>query len=140
MQHNGDWAWATDESLQHLQYYDPSNDGDFPRKITSSSSAHLCVKLLLLWLNGFYDRTNKGKIDDYRRWNLNLKVKRGPKTHLQLLIITKGAVKNNEMKNNEIMTLSKSTKVLNKVNKVYLKHLKVKVLIMQNNIYDIIRL
>ncbi len=29
--------WPTDESLQHLQFYDPFVGGDFPRKITSSA-------------------------------------------------------------------------------------------------------
>ncbi len=65
------------------------------------SSAHLCVKQRavfssLCWrheINGYYGRRNKGKMDDYRWWNLKLKLKWGPKTHLQLQIIVIGAAK-----------------------------------------------
>ncbi len=83
--------------------------------------------LLALWVNGYYGRTNKEKIDDYRRWNLKLKLKWGPKTHLQLPIITIGAVKENEMKIFKILTLSKSTNVIGKT----CQSIKVKILLME---------
>ncbi len=79
------------------------------------SSTHLSVKrravffrsLLAFRVNGYYGRTNKEKVNDYRRWNLKLKLKRGPKTHLQLPIITIGAAKDNKMKIFQIITLRK---------------------------------
>ncbi len=58
--------------------------------------------VLLLWVNSYYGRTNKGKIDDYRRWNLTSEVHK-----LQLLLIAIGAVEDNKMKIVEILTLSK---------------------------------
>ncbi len=51
--------------------------------------------LLESWVSGYYGRTNKGKIDDW-----------GPKTQLQLPIITIGAAKDNKMKIFELITLS----------------------------------
>ncbi len=62
--------------------------------------------LLVLWVNCCYGRTNKVKIDDYRWWNLKLKLKWGPETHLLLLIITKCAIKDNKMKIFKIITLT----------------------------------
>ncbi len=62
--------------------------------------------LQVLWENAYYARTNKEKIDDYRRWNLKLKLKWGPKTHLQLPLIAIGI--DNEMKISEIITLTKN--------------------------------
>ncbi len=56
------------------------------------------VSKRLLW------RTNKEEID-YRRWNLKLKLKWGPKTHLQLPIIATAAVKDNRMKIFETVSL-----------------------------------
>ncbi len=39
--------------------------------------------LLTLWVNGYYGRTNKEKIDDCRRWNMKLMW--SPKTHLPII-------------------------------------------------------
>ncbi len=60
--------------------------------------------LQVLRVNGYYVRTNKEKIDDYRRWNLKLKWR--PEAHLQLQIITVGAAKDNKMKIFAIVTLN----------------------------------
>ncbi len=66
----------------------------------------LFATLLALWVNAYYGQINKEKTDNYRRWNLKLKLKWGPRTHLQLLIITIGAAKDNELKIFEIITWS----------------------------------
>ncbi len=63
------------------------------------------MSVLALRVNFYYDQANKEKIDDSRRWNLKLKLKWGPKTDLQLLIIAIGAAKDNKMKIFEIICI-----------------------------------
>ncbi len=114
--------------LLHLQYYDPGVGSDFLWKITSGvpfkkafnaigslftspvCEAAYCFfrSLLVLWVNCYYGWTNKEKIKDYRWWSLKLKLKWGPKTCMQLPLITIGATKDNKMKIFGITVLSQT--------------------------------
>ncbi len=60
-------------------------------------------------VSGYYGRTNKEKMEDYRWWNLKLKLNWGPKTYLQLQLIAIGAAKDNEMKIFKIIILRDSS-------------------------------